>query len=255
MRLAVLCSSGGGVLDALGLTRRSGRWPYEIAGIITDRPCGAEKVAQMHGVPCERIDPPQSHTWSTRASEALMRWSPDAVLLLMLRKVGPEIWRDLELPVWNLHPSLLPAYPGLHALERNYADAVDAANRGEETRMGATIHVVTDAIDAGPIISQRFFTINDGPTLAHAQHICFLHKVALVLECICKLIDGTLPTWREADDPRPWHERYALWKPYESITVVQRRLAQPWAVEWIDKKSHEGAAKLVAKVLHARTSR
>jgi methionyl-tRNA formyltransferase len=146
---------------------------------------------------------------------------------------------------------LLPAYPGLQALERNFADAKAAAEHGTEIRLGATIHLVNDRMDNGPIISQRYFTFADAPTLTQAQHICYLYKVALVLECVCKYMDGTLPALRDIPERWDWVANYALWKPYEPITDVHVKLAEPWAVEWLRRKVHEGTARLVRKVLHA----
>lgn len=251
MRIAVLASSAGGVLDGLCKVLHSRRWPYQIVGVITDRPCGAEDIASTHAIPLTRIVDADPDQWCTRAAEHLTNLRPDAVLLLINRKVDTPIWRDLNLPVLNLHPSLLPAYPGLNALQRNFADAQLAASRGEELRMGATIHLVNEVIDGGPIISQRYFTIDDAPTLQHAQHICYLYKIALVLECVCKYMDGTLPRLQDTPTDWDWIANYALWQPYEPIVEVQTKLAEPWAVEWLKRKVHEGAARLVRKVLHA----
>jgi phosphoribosylglycinamide formyltransferase-1 len=245
----VLCSSAGGVLDALGQLQRNGKWPFEIAGVITDRECGAESVARSHEMPCHCIEPSAGMDWSDRAAEQLRSWSPDAVLLLILRKVGASIWRDLNCPAWNLHPSLLPAYSGLYALERNFVDARAGAALGHPERMGATIHVVTDQIDAGPIISQRYFTIRDTPTIEQAQHVCYLYKIALVLECICRHIDGTLPTLRDVGDPTPWLEKWKPFRPYEPLHEVMLRFAQPWAVEWLNAQMLKNVERMVGKVV------
>jgi len=240
-----------GVLEGLCKVRENGRWPYEIDGLITDRECGAEQVAGAYNIPTKRIVHQDAETWSGKVASHLRDTQPDAVLLLIVRKLGAAIWRDLGIPCLNLHPSLLPAYPGLRTLERNYADAHAAAAKGEEIRLGATIHLVNEHIDQGPIISQRHFTISDAPTLEHAQHVCYLYKTALVLECVCKYIDGTLPNLQNVSAHWDSIAQYALWTPYEPITDVQMRLAQPWAVEWLHRKVDEGAAKPVRKVLHA----
>ena len=249
MRIAVLCSSRGGVLDGLCKVRESGRWPYEITDVITDRECGAEQVAKANQISVTRIVNPGNEAWSRAVASHLLNIQPDAVLLLILRKVGPELWRDLGVCCLNLHPSLLPAYSGLNALERNFADAQAAEARGQDIPMGVTIHLINEHIDRGPIISQRQFTIADAPTLERAHHICFLHKVALMLECVCRHMNGTLP--RLQDIPANWDcmEQYKLWKSYEPIVEAQVRLAQPWAVDWLHRNVHEGAAPLLRKAL------
>lgn len=230
--------------------QRSGQWPFEVVGVITDRPCGAERIAQRHGLNCIRVDAQPGESWTARAASVVSDWKANVILLLLHRKIGPELWRDSNCAVWNLHPSLLPEYPGLDALQRNYEDAEAASRLGVNRRLGATIHVVTDRIDAGPIISQRSFTFRDAPELRRAQHICFLLKVALVLEAVCKWVDGALPHWSD-NNAHPWHERSAPWKPHDPIADALAQLAEPWAMKWLEAQAYIDAARTEAKAFHA----
>jgi folate-dependent phosphoribosylglycinamide formyltransferase PurN len=196
IRLAFVASSGGGVIDSLAHLSQTDDRLHPI-GVLTDRPCGAEKVAIERGLDWARVVNSRPERWSARAAAVLRSWRPGIVLLLFLRTVGPELWRDLPretgAAVWNLHPSLLPAYGGLGALERSWRDARAALARNHIIPLGVTLHQVTGDVDAGPIIAQRRFDPRDAPTLDHARHLTHLHKVALVLEAASRLRGGNRP--------------------------------------------------------------
>jgi phosphoribosylglycinamide formyltransferase-1 len=180
--VAFIASSGGGVMDALAQAQHDG-FPLRICGVITDRPCGTEHVASRWGLQQVRLQQDPWETWSARAASVLRSWKPQVVILLFLRRIGPEIW--LENPgmaTWNLHTSLLPAYRGLNALDRNHADAVAARQQGRSIDMGTTLHRVTDDLDAGPILAQRSFTIEHASTIERARHISYLQKTELVMD-------------------------------------------------------------------------
>ncbi len=186
--MGFIACGGGAVIDALARAA-SLRWPIDLVGVLTDRPCGAEAIADRWRI--ERSQVPQAPlaTWSIRAAHTLAAWRPDVVLLLHLRRVGPEIWRDMKnVRVWNLHPSLLPAFRGIGALTRNFDEAARAATEGAVVPLGVTLHSVTDELDAGPIIAQRSFTFNEAPTFLHAGHLAYLQKVELVLDAIANLL-------------------------------------------------------------------
>jgi phosphoribosylglycinamide formyltransferase-1 len=205
IRVAFVASSGGSVIDAIAQAANE-RWPVRITGVLTDRPCGADLVATRWSLPQTRLPQQPWDTWSARAAEILRGWQAEVIVLLFLRKIGPEIWRDLPgVLAWNLHPSLLPAYRGLGALERNFEDALAAHAKRQKIMMGTTLHEVTDELDAGPIIARKSFTIHQAPTLDRARHVSFLHKVTLLLEQTSAMTglhrDSAGPVRRHA---QPW---------------------------------------------------
>jgi phosphoribosylglycinamide formyltransferase-1 len=63
-----------------------------------------------------------------------------------MRLLSPAFLARFSRPTLNIHPSLLPAYPGLHAVERQWADGVHES--------GATVHLVDEGLDTGPVILQ-----------------------------------------------------------------------------------------------------
>ena len=217
IRVAFIASSGGAVIDSVAQACHDG-WPVRITGVLTDRACGADLVATRWSLPQARLAQDPWPTWSARAAEVLRGWQPEIVVLLFLRRVGPEIWRDLPGSItWNLHPSLLPAYRGLGALERNFQDALTARMLPQQVLMGTTLHEVVEELDAGPILAQRSFTIKQAPTIEHARHLSFLHKVSLVLE------QASVMTGLHRDAMGP-----------------VRKHAQPWALPLL--RPHEEAA-------------
>lgn len=213
-RVAFISCSGGGVIDALcGLAVGHG-WPIDVVGVVTDRPCGAEATARRHGVPQTRIEEEQGERWSCRAADALAPWRADVVVLLFLRRVGSSIWRDLGSDVWNLHPSLLPAHPGIGALERSFDD-----KRSEW--LGTTLHVAEAECDRGPVLAQARFRRREVETIDDARHVSFLQKLILLAE--------TLHRWPAVTAPPTWHGRYRPWQPSEAVIDAVATLGRPVA--------------------------
>ncbi|WP_419920075.1 phosphoribosylglycinamide formyltransferase [Candidatus Poriferisocius sp.] len=148
MRLAVLASGSGTILDAMA----AGGLPISL--VLVDRPCQAEEVAAGHGLPCELVQRLSFGAdfdragYSRRVAERLQAAGIELVAMAGFGTV-------LEQPVFdayagrilNTHPSLLPAFPGWHAV-------ADALEYGVKVT-GCTVHVATLEPDAGPILSQR----------------------------------------------------------------------------------------------------
>lgn len=103
--------------------------------------------AQKHNVPVMILSKPiQASDWAA-LSLRLKRENIDYIFLLgFLRIVPPEFIKDWENKILNLHPSLLPAYPGLKSIERSYHDGA---------AMGVTVHWVNEGLDEGEILLQE----------------------------------------------------------------------------------------------------
>jgi phosphoribosylglycinamide formyltransferase 1 len=224
-RMGFIACGGGGVIDALCCLRRQHAWPFEVAAVVTDRPCGAERVAAKHDLTLAALYHPPRETWSSEAADVLRRAEVDCVVLLYLRRVGPEVWQGLGVPVLNLHPSLLPAYPGIGALERNFDDARRAAEQGRHVPMGVTIHLATDQLDGGPIVGQRSFCVNDAPTLERAAHLAHLYKVALLLDAMHCLASGKS------------FSSMGVQSGDEQLSEALNGIAQPWAAKVIQREA------------------
>jgi len=103
-----------------------------------------ESVCRARGITHRRVSEPNRVAFSGQAAAALLAESVDVVLLYFNRIVSAELYTTA--PTFNIHPSLLPAFGGLRALEH-------ARQRGVRF-VGATMHLVSAEPDAGPIVAQ-----------------------------------------------------------------------------------------------------
>lgn len=146
-RVVVLVSGRGSNLRAL----LAAQLPVQLCAVISNDPAApALDAARDAGVPAEAID---HHAFTQRADfdAALLArveaHQPDLVVLAgFMRVLGADFVRRLEGRLINIHPSLLPAFPGLHTHRRALAGGVRLH--------GCTVHFVTAELDAGPIIVQ-----------------------------------------------------------------------------------------------------
>ena len=158
-QLVILISGGGSNMAAIADAAEQRHWRQRygarIAAIISNRPnAGGLALAQQRGIATAVVD----HTAFAGQSDAraafdaalrteIDRHSPDLVVLAgFMRILGAEFVRHYEGRLINIHPSLLPAFAGLHTHQR----AIDAGCRFA----GATVHRVTAELDHGPILGQ-----------------------------------------------------------------------------------------------------
>ena len=151
IEVIVLISGRGSTLQAILDQARSGALPARIAAVISNRPgaAGLER-ARRAGVATAALD----HTrFAERAGfdrallECLDRYRPDLIVLAgFMRILGPELVARYQGRMLNIHPSLLPKYPGLDTHRR-------ALRAGEQVH-GASVHFVTEALDGGPVAIQ-----------------------------------------------------------------------------------------------------
>jgi phosphoribosylglycinamide formyltransferase 1 len=164
--LVVLISGRGSNLQALIDAIERGDLPARIGAVISN--CagvyGLER-AQRAGIPTEVLDHRafRSRRDFDQALAALIdRYAPDIVVLAgFMRILTPELVQRYAGRVLNIHPSLLPEFPGLHTHER--------ALEADVTEHGASVHFVTERLDGGPVIIQAAVPVlpgDDAETLA-----------------------------------------------------------------------------------------
>jgi phosphoribosylglycinamide formyltransferase-1 len=164
--LAVLISGRGSNLEAIAAACEAERWPARIAAVISshaDAP-GLE-LARARGIATVVVDHrahPTREGFDLALAAALDACAPDLVALAgFMRILGTGFVQRFEGRMVNIHPSLLPAFPGLHTHRR----AIEAGC----TVAGATVHLVTPALDHGPIVLQAVVPVlphDDEATLA-----------------------------------------------------------------------------------------
>ncbi len=183
--LAVLASGAGTNFEALAAAQASGRLGGRIALLVCDRP-GAPVLerARRHGVEALHLDPGR---YRTRLEEegryvtALKERGVEVVLLAgFMRVLHAEFLRAFPDRILNVHPALLPAFPGLEAIRRAWEHGVQVT--------GCTIHLVDESVDAGPILAQSAVAVRDDDTLEtlsarvhEAEHRLYPETVARFL--------------------------------------------------------------------------
>jgi phosphoribosylglycinamide formyltransferase-1 len=184
-RVAVLASGRGSNLQALIDATRKGGIPASIVLIITDREdAQALQRAVRHAIKALYLSP-----------EGLTREAYDKVLLELIqanqidiialagfmRILSPVLIRAYPNKILNIHPSLLPAFPGLHAQRQALAYGVKVA--------GCTVHLVDEEIDHGPILIQRTVPVYDTDTeetlsarILEQEHLAYPEALKLLAE-------------------------------------------------------------------------
>jgi phosphoribosylglycinamide formyltransferase-1 len=156
-RLAILISGRGRNLQALLDAVQDGRIAAEAALVISNRAdAGGLDYARAAGVATEVV-PHRAFTdraaFDAELARVLRSSRPDIVALAgFMRVLGDAFVREFEGRMLNIHPSLLPKYPGLHTHER----ALAAGDREH----GATVHFVTPQLDGGPPVIQGRFSVH-----------------------------------------------------------------------------------------------
>ncbi len=147
MKLAVLISGSGSNLQAFIDACDEGRLAAEVAVVISNRPqaAGLHRAADV-GIPCRVIDHtlyPDRAAFDQALLDAMAPFQPDLVILAgFMRILTPSFIGSYRGKLLNIHPSLLPKYPGLNTHQR----ALDAG----DSHGGATVHFVTEELDGGP---------------------------------------------------------------------------------------------------------
>ncbi|HEX6443335.1 MAG TPA: phosphoribosylglycinamide formyltransferase [Stellaceae bacterium] len=155
LKVGVLISGRGSNLQALIDAAAEPAYPAEIALVISNRAdaAGLERAAKA-GIPHLTIGHPSRESFAQAADAALREHGAGVVALagyMRILDIGfVEAWRDRLL---NIHPSLLPAFPGLHPQRQALAAGVRFS--------GCTVHFVRAEIDTGPIIAQAAVPVHD----------------------------------------------------------------------------------------------
>jgi phosphoribosylglycinamide formyltransferase-1 len=160
-RVAVLISGGGSNMEALVRDMQAPGHPAEPVLVVSNVPgAGGLARAAALGVPTATVDHrayPDRAGFEAALTAALEPARPDILCLAgFMRVLTPGFVRRWQGRILNIHPSLLPKYPGLHSHARALA-AGDA-------EAGCTVHLVTEALDAGPILGQARVPVLPGDT-------------------------------------------------------------------------------------------
>lgn len=152
MRIGVLASGRGSNLQALIDSWKQGDLLGEIVAVGSDyEQAYALQRAQEGEIPYQAF-PLERYSCRLEQEWALLSWLQEKEVELLvlagyMRVLGKAFLHELKIPVINIHPSLLPAFPGLHAQRQAVDYGVKLA--------GCTVHFVDEGLDSGPIIMQE----------------------------------------------------------------------------------------------------
>jgi len=185
-RVALLISGRGSNMQAIVRTLRAQNVPDDACLVISNRPDASGLTwARDQGLATRVVD---HRAYDTRAAfdlvlgDAIAAHAPDYVLLAgFMRILTPALVARFAGKMLNIHPSLLPLFPGLHT----HQQALDAGVRWH----GCTVHVVTPQLDHGPIVAQGIVPVQDtddaaalAARLLPLEHAVYARVVAWLVE-------------------------------------------------------------------------
>ncbi len=209
MPVAVLASGGGTNLQALIDACGNPAFPAEIAVVLSNRPkSGAIERARRAGLPVEivlRRDFPERADFDAETVRRLQRYGVKWVVLAgYMRLVTPVFLRAFPQRVLNIHPSLLPAFPGLRAQQQALDYGVRVA--------GCTVHFVDEGEDSGPIIAQGVAPVHPKDTIEELQARILTLEHRLYPQCVRWAVEGRIAiVGRQVQVDLPPGEHAMIW--------------------------------------------
>lgn len=163
MRVGALASGAGTILEAI---LASG---IRIEVVVTDRRCSALEIAENHGIPALLVERTSfgaafdRDAYAGEVVEALHKFDVDLAVMAGFGTVIPKAVAAFPGRMLNTHPALLPSFKGWHPVREALSYGVKVT--------GCTVHVVTEDMDAGPILAQEAVTVlpDDTEESLHAR--------------------------------------------------------------------------------------
>jgi len=161
INIGVLISGRGSNLQAIIDASEKGKIPAKVAVVISNKPdaYGLER-AKKHKIPTAVFDPKKfsdKNTYELEIVKTLKKYKVDLVCLAgYMRIVGPILLEHYQGRMMNIHPALLPSFPGLHVQKAALDHGVKVS--------GATVHFVDEGCDTGPIIVQAAVPVLEDDT-------------------------------------------------------------------------------------------
>jgi len=186
-RIAVLISGRGSNLQALIDAAVDGRLGGEIAVVVSNRP-GAPGLARagdacIHAVVIDHRAFTSREMFERALVDELRAHRVSLVCLAgFMRLLGPTFLEAFPRAILNIHPSLLPSFPGVNGAEQALTHGVKVA--------GATVHLVTGELDGGPIIAQAAVPVHDDDTAESLAARILIEEHRIYPEAVARVLSG-----------------------------------------------------------------
>lgn len=188
LSLVVLISGGGSNLHALLEAAEDAEFPARVVAVGADRDADGFAHAEAYGIPTFSVafsTFPDRESWGDELLEQIQSWQPDLVILSgFMKLLPPRVIAALSPRLINTHPAYLPEFPGAHGVR----DAL-AAGVGET---GASVIVIDNGVDSGPIISQRRIAVLPGDTEATLHDRIKIVERELLVQAVLDIANGVV---------------------------------------------------------------
>lgn len=185
LSVVVLISGSGSNLRALLEAADNPLYPARILAVGSDVPAEGLAHADHFGIPTFVVNPKafeSREAWAEMLLANINYFKPDLVVLAGFMRILPANFvQALQPNLINMHPSLLPNFPGAHAVR-------DALSAGA-TKTGATIHVVDEGVDTGPILAQRELEILPDETEAELHERIKTVERSLIVQTVREIAE------------------------------------------------------------------
>ncbi len=186
LSIVVLISGGGSNLLALLEASEDALFPARVVAVGADREADGLEHAQRFGVPTFSVamtNFPDRDGWADALLEQIQEWDPDIVILSgFMRLLPPHVVAALSPRLLNTHPAFLPEFPGAHAVRDALAAGV--------TQTGASLIIVDDGVDTGPVIARERVPVFPGDTEKTLHERIKVVERALLVQTVLDIANG-----------------------------------------------------------------
>lgn len=196
-RIVILISGRGSNMEAILRTAAAEQWPAQIAAVISNKAdaVGLTTAAEA-GIPAVAVEhkhyPDREH-FDAALAAAIDRFVPDLIVLAgFMRILTPGFVHRYHGRLLNIHPSLLPSFPGL----ATHRQALDAGVKFH----GATVHFVTAELDHGPIVEQAVVPVLEDDTEAVLAARVLAEEHVIYPRAVRDFVEGRM--WLDGDRVR-----------------------------------------------------
>ena len=186
LSLVVLISGGGSNLRALLEASEDAEFPARVVAIGADRDADGLALGEEFGVPTFTVpysSYPNREAWGDELLAQIQQWQPDLVVLSgLMRLLPPRVVAALSPGLINTHPAYLPEFPGAHGVRDALAAGV--------SQTGASLIVVDNGVDDGPIIAQERVPVLPGDTETTLHERIKILERRLLVQAVLDIANG-----------------------------------------------------------------